>query len=336
MVYNCYMAKAGKNNDKNTLVIFQAKNGAIELRGDFSRSTIWATQRQMADLFGVDVRTVNEHIKNIFKSKELEKDATIRKFRIVRQEGKRMVVREIEHYNLDMIIFVGYRVNSKTATAFRIWATKILKNHITKGYTINKRLLRKKQKEAQKLLQDLQELVKGKKLVGAGDVLELVRAFSDTWFNLESYDKNGFPEKGFTKKKLKISAKELYEEIQIFKNELIKKGEATELFAQEKTPNTLEGILGNVFQAAFGKELYPTVEEKAAHLLYFIIKNHPFNDGNKRTGAFAFVWFLQKAHLKTLSKITPETLTALSLLVAESDPKDKEKMIGITLLLLKK
>jgi death-on-curing family protein len=319
------------------LAIYQAKNGAIEFRQDFdNESIVWANLNQIAQLFGRDKSVISRHIKNIFSSGELDKKATVAKIATVQKEGNREVTRDIEYFNLDVILSVGYRVDSKVAMQFRKWATKTLKQHITKGYTINKKVLQKNHQEFLQAVEDIKLLAKNNEQIGNDDILELIKTFSDTWFNLESYDKQGFPKTGFTKKKIKISAEELYSEIAILKNELIRKKEATELFANETKKGSLEGILGNVFQAVFGKEVYPTLEEKAAHLLYFIVKNHPFSDGNKRTGAFAFIWFLKKARLKSYYKITPEALTALTLLIAESNPKNKEKMVGLVLLLLKK
>jgi death-on-curing family protein len=322
--------------NKKELVIYQAKNGEIKFRGDFDGGTIWATQKQMAEIFDVDVRTVNEHIKNIFKTKELKKDSTIRNFRIVQKEGKREVVRNIEHYNLDMIISIGYRVNSKIATEFRIWATKTLKQHITKGYTINKKVLAQNYNDFMRAVDSVQKLLPKGEVISTENILELIKAFANTWFLLESYDEDEFPQKGFTKKKVKVTAKELYDAVASFKKQLIKKKQATELFAQEKKQKSLEGILGNVLQAVFKKEVYETVEEKAAHLLYFVVKNHPFSDGNKRSGAFSFIWFLQKFGINFRQKITPEALTVVTLLVAESKPTEKERIIGLILLLLKK
>jgi len=333
---DCYKRIIMKKKIKKELAIYQAKNGAIELKLDDKQETFWANINQIAEIFGVQKPAISKHLKNIYRDKELDKQATVSILETVQKEGKRNVTRKIEYYNLDAIISVGYRVNSKQATQFRIWATKTLKQHITKGYTINKKVLQKNHQEFLQAVEDIKLLAKNNEQIGNDDILELIKTFSDTWFNLESYDKQGFPKTGFTKKKIKISAEELYSEIAILKNELIRKKEATELFANETKKGRLEGILGNVFQAVFGKEVYPTLEEKAAHLLYFIVKNHPFSDGNKRTGAFAFIWFLKKARLKSYYKITPEALTALTLLIAESNPKDKEKMVGLVLLLLKK
>ena len=322
---------------KNKPIIYQAKNGEIKLRGDFDKNTIWASQKEIAEIFDVKKAAISKHLKNIYKEGELDKKSTVSILETVQNEGGRLIKRKIEYYNLDAMISVGYRVNSKKATQFRIWATKILKQHITQGYTINKKVLEKNYDSFLKTIEDIKILAKENRLIKNDDILELVRTFSHTWFGLLAYDEEKFPQKGKKKAKkfdLEKLSKELYQELEIFKKELLRKKEATELFAQEKNPESLKGILGNILQSVFGKEVYPSVEEKSAHLLYFIIKNHPFNDGNKRTGAFTFLWFLKKSKFNFIDKITPETLTALTLLIAESKPEDKEKMIGLVLLLL--
>lgn len=320
------------------LAIYQAKNGAIELNFDDKKETVWVKLDQIALLFDRDKSVISRHIKNIFKEEELSKNSTVAFFATVQKEGNREVERSIEFFNLDMIISVGYRVNSKMATKFRKWATKTLKNHITKGYTVNKKVLQKNYKEFLKTVEDIKILAKSNQQISSDDILELIKTFSSTWFSLESYDKQNFPKQGKKKSKKKVILKnlsqDLYSKIEVLKENLIQKNEATDLFAQEKKKGSLEGIFGNVFQSVFGEDAYKTIEEKASHLLYFVIKNHPFNDGNKRTGAFSFIWFLQKMDFDFKEKISPETLTALTLLIAESNPKDKEKMVGLVLLLL--
>ena len=171
--------------------------------------------------------------------------------------------------------------------------------------------------------------------VRAEDVLELIKAFSATWFGLDSYDREELPKEGITKVNLEYEVEKLYDDIAIFKQELMNRGEAAEIFATEKTQRSLEGIVGNVFQSVFGEDAYPTVEEKAAHLLYFVVKNHPFNDGNKRCGAFSFIWLLKRAGFNVEKFINPNALTALTLLIAESNPNDKERMVGLVLLMLR-
>jgi len=321
-----------EEKNKKMAVIYQAENGAIQFYGDFEGETIWASQKQLAEVFEVDVRTVNEHIGNVLKSEELDENQVVRNFRITASDGKKY---NTKHYNLDMMISVGYRVNSKKATEFRKWATKVLKQHLVEGYTVNNKQFEANKQKLLKAFEDLKKLASENVKVSKNDVLDLVKSFTGTWFTLESYDKDMFPSTGLNEVSLEVEASELYKAVEIFKYELIEKEEATDLFAQEKTEMSLRGILGNVFQSAFGEDVYGSIEEKAAHLLYFIIKNHPFNDGNKRTGAFSFIWFLQKANVDFRQKINPATLTTLALLIAESNPRDKDKMVGLVLLILK-
>jgi death-on-curing family protein len=314
-------------------IIYQTENGALELRADARADTIWATLDQIATLFGRDKSVISRHLKNIFQQGELDRHSTVAFFATVQKEGKRLVSRNMEYYNLDAILSVGYRVNSKVATKFRQWANQILKQHITQGFTINQKILAQNQQRFLQALEDLKQLSQNNPMLEIKDVLSLVQSFSTTFFALNKYDHNEFPKDG-TRQSVQATAHELMNDLQQLKKELMKKGEASQLFAQEKKPGTLQGIFGNVFQTVFGEDAYPTIEEKAAHLLYFIVKNHPFNDGNKRSGAFSFVWLLQKANYPFKDKISPETLTTLTLLIAESNPNDKEKMIGIIKLLL--
>ena len=315
------------------LVIYQSENGAIEIRGDSSAETIWVSQKQIAKIFGVNTQAITKHIRNIYSEGELCGKATCSKMEQVQIEGQKKVIRKVNFYNLDMTISIGYRINSKTATQFRIWATQTLKQHITQGYSVNPKVLKRNKELFLQTLDDLKILSHENKSIEAKDVLALIKSFSATFFNLESYDKNNFPKHG-TQNEVDANAQDLYDSLNKLKQELIKKGEATELFAQEKQKGKLTGIFGSVFQTVFGEDAYPTIEQKAAHLLYFIVKNHPFTDGNKRSGAFSFIWFLQKANYDFITRVSPETLTAITLLIAESKPQEKEKMIGIILLIL--
>lgn len=325
-----------KRGQTTGVVIYQAKNGALELRGDASHETVWATQAQIAEAFEVDVRTINEHIQNIIKTKELGEKATIRNFRIVRIEGTRSVERDVRHYNLDMILSVGYRVNSKKATRFRQWATNTLREYITQGYAINRKRIAVNYEHFLETVEDIKRLLPVGMVVDNSSVLELVSVFADTWLSLDAYDKDELVSSGVTKKAVSITAEQLSVALSVLKKELVKKGEASELFGQERHAKAVEGIVGNIMQSFGGKPLYPTVEERAAHLLYFIVKNHPFSDGNKRSGAYAFVWFLKKAGILDIARMTPPALTALTLLVAESNPAHKERVVRLTLQLLKR
>jgi prophage maintenance system killer protein len=318
------------------VVIYQTKYGAIELKGDFQKETIWATQAQIAGAFDVDVRTVNEHIKNIYKSEELEEKSTLRNFRIVQKEGVREIGRELQHYNLDAILSVGYRINSRKATLFRQWATKTLHAHIVDGYTINRSRIGKNYGTFLKAVEQVKLLLPESGTLGADSVLDLVTLFASTWISLDAYDTSSLPKFGATQKQVSLTAQNLESVLKELKIELIKRKQATDLFGQERQKDSFASIVGNVFQSFGGKDLYPSAEQKAAHLLYFVVKDHPFADGNKRSGAFVFIWLLKKVRLLNVTRLTPQALTALTLLVAESDPKNKDKLIGLILLLLKK
>lgn len=320
---------------KNELLLYQSEKGEIKFRGDLQKETIWASLQQIADLFETDKSGISRHIKNIYESSELDPQATVAKNATVQVEGKRKVKREIEYYNLDLILSVGYRVNSKTATKFRQWATNTLREYITKGYVINKNQIAKNYQEYLVAVDSVKNLLPTENKIKADDALELVKLFAGTWLSLDAYDQSSLPKYGVSKKQVSVNVEELTRAIGKLKHHLITTGKSSDLFAQEKTAGAIAGIVGNVFQSVLGEDAYKTVEEKAAHLLYFMVKNHPFTDGNKRSGAFAFVWFLQKARLLNKDKISPEALTALTLLVAESNPKDKERVIGLILHLLK-
>lgn len=320
---------------KKEIIIYQGKSGAIELRGDLKKETIWANLDQIAHVFERDKSVISRHLKNIYKEKELDRNSTVAKNATVQMEGKRKVERVIEYYNLDAILSVGYRVNSKKATQFRQWATKTLRQHILEGYTINKKRLAKNYEKFLKAVDDVKKILPSGGQIKAEDALELMKMFASTWLSLEAYDKQALPKKGATKRQVKITLESISETLHKFKEELTAKKEASDLFGVEREKGSAVGIIGNIFQSFGGKELYPTLEEKAAHLLYFMVKDHPFLDGNKRNGAFAFIWFLKKSKILDIEKISPEALTALTLLIAESNPKDKKRMIGIVLLLLK-
>lgn len=316
-------------------VVYQAKNGAIELRGDVSHETIWATLDQIADVFGRDKSVISRHLKKIYTERELSQRATVAKVATVQTEGERIVKRDIEFYNLDAILSVGYRVNSKTATLFRQWATKTLREHITRGYTIHRRQIRKNYDVLMRAVSDLQDLLPEHMALDSRGVLDLVKEFSTTWVSLDAYDRESLATIGTTRRTATLTSAQLRAAVADLRGVLMKTGEASELFAKERADDAIEGIVGNVMQSFGGKPLYASVEEKAAHLLYFMVKNHPFVDGNKRSGAFAFIWFLRKARAKKNRNIAPTALTALTLLVAESQPAKKEQMVALITQLLR-
>lgn len=317
--------------DDSKLTIYQSETGAIELPVDATSETIWASQKQIAEVFNVDVRTVNEHLKNIFKTDELTEDSVVRKFRITASDGKKY---DTKHYNLDAVISVGYRVNSKNATAFRKWATTTLHTYVTDGFVINPARIEQNKSHFLRAIEDMKLIAANTDVVGSNEVSDLATAFANTWFSLNAYDKSELPSHGNIKQVVHVGADDLAQSLANLRTTLIAKGEATDIFGQERVEGGLSGLFGNVFQSFDGNDVYPTLEEKAAHLLYFVVKNHVFTDGNKRSGAYAFVWFLQQVGLLNTHEISPQALTAITLLVAESDPSNKDKVIGLILLLL--
>lgn len=323
-----------KKGNSNKIIIYQTKSGAIEFRHDVERETIWANINQIGDLFGVQKAAISKHLKNIFDTGELSRKVTVSKLETVQSEGGREVRRSIETYNLDAIIAVGYRVNSKQATQFRIWTTHILKEYLVSGYVINRKRIATNYEQFLQAVDDVKRLLPAGANIDHASVLELVSVFADTWLSLNAYDKDELVSSGVTKKSVTITVDQLTSALAEFKIALVAKNEATDLFGQERHENAVAGIVGNVMQSFGGKPMYSTVEERAAHLLYFIIKNHPFSDGNKRNGAYAFVWFLRKAGVLD-ARITPPALTALALLVAESDARNKDKTICLVLQLLR-
>lgn len=313
------------------IVIYQAKSGAIELRGDFGKETIWASLDQISILFDRDKSVVSRHLKNIFNDGELDRNSVVAKNATTATDGKKYLV---EYYNLDAVLSVGYRVNSKNATHFRIWATKTLRSYIVDGYAINKNRIIKNYGHFLSVVEDIKKLLPADSTISPSDAVELISKFTDTWLSLDAYDREELPRVKLTKKSVDMTVEKVRKTLGQLKISLIEKDEVIDIFGVEKREGAISGIVGNVMQAFGGKELYPSVEEKAAHLLYFMVKDHPFTDGNKRSGAYSFVWFLNEANILNIEKLTPSALTAITVLVAESNPAHKEKVIKLILNLI--
>lgn len=315
--------------------IFTSTDGQARMEVALEQDTVWLSQAQMAVLFDKDVRTINEHIGNVFDDEELERAPTIRKFRIVRQEGKRQVQREIEHYNLDVIISVGYRVKSSRGVQFRQWATRVLRQHLVEGYTLNERRLRERGIEFEQAVSLLSRTLANQQLVSAEGqaVLQVIGDYARSWSLLQAYDEQSLAGQSAQQNGMRaLVLDDALAAITQLKAELIAKGEATELFGQLRGAGLASAIA--TIEQGFGDELfYPNVASRAAHLLYFVIKNHPLADGNKRTGSFLFLWYLQlNQHLlaRPVERlINDNTLVALALLVAESLPEQKELMVRL-------
>ena len=319
-----------KESTHEQIIIYQSKDKNVELDVAIDHETVWLTQAQMTKLFGRDRTVITKHINNIFKEGELSEKSNVQNMHLANSD------KPVKSYNLDVVISVGYRVKSLEGTRFRQWATQTLKNHILKGYTINRNRVQKNYNQFLKAVDDVKNLLPKNFMIDKDSVLELITLFADTWLSLDAYDKDKLISQGVTKKKVALTAEKLNQALTELKQNLIAKNEATDIFGVERTKDGVAGIVGNVMQSFDGEELYRSVEEKAAHLLYFIVKNHPFVDGNKRSGAYAFIWFLRQAKALDLARITPPALTAITLLIAESAPKEKEKMIGLVCTLLAK
>jgi len=317
------------------VVLYEAPAGEVRVDVRLDHETVWLTQEQMGQLFGRERSVITKHVRNVFREGELELEATCAKFAQVQTEGERTVAREIDHYNLDVIISVGYRVKSSQGTRFRQWATRVLRQHLVQGYTFNQtRLAERGLLEARQTLDLLARTLQNQALVDdtGGAVLELITGYADTWRLLLEYDEDRLvlppgarPSSGVLDHARACTA------IAEFKRELMARRETTPLFGNPRG-EALEGILGSIEQTMFGESLYRSREVKAAHLLYFVIKDHPFSDGNKRIGSFLFMLYLQQEGMA--HRLNPQALTALALLIAESAPANKDLMVRLIVNLL--
>ncbi len=308
---------------KNNIVIY--KNGEIDLNISVKEDTIWLKQDEIAQLFDKDRTVITRHINNILKDNEVDKKSNVQKMHIANSD------KPVKFYSLDIILAVGYRTNSKKAIEFRKWSSSILKKYLLDGYAINE----KKIKQTQNILSNLKQtihLLSNKNTGQDKEILNLLNSYTKTLSLLENYDKSSIDDFNGNTTTYQLTYNEAKKVLSQIKIELIKKEEATLLFANEKA-NEFSGIIGNLYQTFGGVELYPSIEDKASHLLYFIIKDHPFNDGNKRSASFLFIYFLNKCDYLYKKdgekKINENALTTLALLVASSNPKEKDILIKL-------
>ncbi len=322
----------------NDILIYQHAGQAVEVRLDGEHETLWLSLQQMASLFERDKSVISRHLRNIFKEGELARDAVVAKNATTAADGKTY---QVDYYNLDAIISLGYRVNSKKGTQFRIWATQRLKEYLVQGYSLNQQRFDQNAGELQQAIALIRKAARSPELTaesGSG-LVEIVSRYTQTFLWLQQYDEGLLNEpKGQPGGNL-ITPEAAMTVLNELKAALIQRGEATDLFARVREDG-LASLLGNLNQSVFGEPAYPTIESKAAHLLYFVVKNHPFSDGNKRSGAFLFVDFLHRngrlLNARGNTIINDTGLAALTLLIAESDPKQKEMLIRLVMTMLAK
>ncbi len=320
------------------MLVYETPEGGVRVDVRLERDTVWLTQRQMAELFDTTPENVVMHLKNVFGDGELEEPATAKDFLVVQTEGKRRVRRQTRHYNLDAIISVGYRVNSRRGVRFRQWATSTLRDHLVQGYTLNRQRFEHNARELEATLALARKAAAGEALSthqGRG-LVDIIARYTQTFLLLQRYDEGLLEEPQGAAGGLLPDATEARAAVAQLKQDLLTRKEATDLFGRERDEG-LAALLGNLEQSVFGEPAYPTLESRAAHLLYFVIKNHPFSDGNKRIGSFLFVAFLHRnGRLFRAGEpvVNDVGLAALALLVAESSPKDKEVMIRLIMNML--
>lgn len=312
----------------NGIEIYKSITGETQVEVRFEHDTVWLNLNQIAQLFGRDKSVISRHLSAVFRDNELDRHSVVAKNATTALDGKTY---QVDFYNLDAILSVGYRVNSKQGTQFRIWATQRLRDYLVEGISINKKRLQ----ELEKIVEVISRTTidQTHDLAEAKGLLHILNHYTKSFILLNQFDSASLPLQNLNGVvTYQIEYDEAVQAIEILKSELIQKNEATPLFGNQKD-KSFEGILRSILQTFDGNYLYPTIEEQSAHLLYFVIKNHPFSDGNKRIGAFLFVWFLEKnSHLLKHNgerKINDNALTALALLVAQSNPEDKELMIRL-------
>ena len=321
----------------NEILIYQDRDGSPSVEVRLVNKTVWLTQADMVMLFNRDQSVISRHIRGVFAEGELVKESNMQKMHIAHSD------KPTACYSLDVIISVGYRVKSTQGTRFRIWANRVLKDYLVQGYALNTHRLQAQQEHIKQLERTLtlfqQNLVEQATLPEARGLVSVITGYARTFVLLNQFDSERLPLGDFaTSIRYEIQTQEAVAAIAALKADLMTKGEASELFGNQKD-DSFAGILGNIVQSFSGEFLYPSIEEQAAHLLYFVIKNHPFSDGNKRIGAFLFIWFLQRNqhHLKTDGelKINDNALAAIALLVAQSDPTQKQLMIHLIMNLIR-
>ena len=323
----------------NQIIIYQTEDGQTQVDVRLENETVWLTQAQMAELFEKTPQNITMHIGNAYKEGELEKESTCKEYLQVQQEGKRKVSRMVKYYDLDVIISVGYRVKSKRGTAFRIWARKVLREYLVKGYAVNERMRKEQIGELRQLVGMLGRTIQNQPLLSNDETNALFEVVTDYTYALDTLDNYDYERLTINKTTKEEPFHATYENAMEAINGLREKFGDSVLFGNEKD-DSFKSSIGQIYQTFGGEELYPSVEEKAAMLLYLVTKNHSFSDGNKRIAATLFLWFLNNNHILYYpdgsKRIADSTLVALTLMIAESRTEEKDVMVKVVVNLINK
>ena len=323
--------------EQNKIVIYQTEDGQTQIDVRLENETVWLTQAQMAELFETDRTSIVRHINNIYRVEELDREATCAKIAQVQTEGKRQVTRTIPYFNLDMIISVGYRVNSKRGVKFRQWANQVLKDYLVKGYAVNERIRKEQIGELRQLVQVVGRAINNQELPSTTESQDLLNVVVDYTYALDTLDNYDYERLAIDKTTKEEPFHATYDNAMEAINGLREKFGGSVLFGNEKD-DSFKSSIGQIYQTFGGEELYPSVEEKAAMLLYLVTKNHSFSDGNKRIAATLFLWFLNNngiLYRKDGSKrLADNTLVALTLMIAESKTEEKDVMVKVVVNLI--
>lgn len=324
---------------EDKIIIYQTSDGQTQLDVRLEKETVWLTQAQMAELFQTDRTSIVRHINNIYKSEELDPKSTCAKIAQVQTEGKRQVTRLIPYFDLDMIISVGYRVNSKRGVQFRQWANRVLKQYLIKGYAVNEHIRREQIQELRQLVQVVGRTLQSKEIANTVESQDLLNVVVDYTYALDTLDNYDYQRLNIEKTTTDEPFHATYENAMREINMLKQKFGHSALFGNEKD-GSFKSSIGQIYQTFDGEDLYPSVEEKAAMLLYLVTKNHSFSDGNKRIAATLFLWFLNGNHIlynpDGSKRIADNTLVALTLMIAESKTEEKDIMVKVVVNLINK
>lgn len=326
-------------DSNNQIIIYQAEDGQTQVDVRLENETVWLTQAQMVELFQTTKQNVSLHVGNVFKEGELEQKSTVKEYLTVQKEGERKVSRKVKYYNLDVIISVGYRVKSKRGTAFRIWANNVLKQYLIKGYAVNERMRKEQIGELRQLVGMLGRTIQSQPLLSNDETNALFEVVTDYTYALDTLDNYDYERLTINKTTKEEPFLATYENAMEAINGLREKFGGSVLFGNEKD-DSFKSSIGQIYQTFGGEELYPSVEEKAAMLLYLVTKNHSFSDGNKRIAATLFLWFLNNNHIlyhpDGSKRIADSTLVALTLMIAESRTEEKDVMVKVVVNLINK